>query len=380
MTPNPSLEQRVRELFTAAALPLLDEVHALNERFLARLAGGARAAVLLLPAGAGLAGLGLAQSPRALLELREQLLAFVGPSHAWFPGPLHELDPDEPFEARLRGVFWLQSVRFEVPGDAGHISAVLDALGRLVTLLERAPTFAPEEKTPARGSLRELYLALRSMDRAEAERQLAALALTEEITEANRLGLRVELLANFQAWRELLGLPDLERLTAVRQAPAITQAVLRAFYQERLSRHEAAGRFDLALDVFRTEVLSTCAALLAVRAGLDHPDCRRLFAYRAVQEQDTGLRETLPAEATLPEERTVLERIFAALAAPPAPPTMPPAPTPSPQPTIAWSAVPTPAAPAHPPARPSASSQESQRIAATGLTLAQIIEDRGLVS
>jgi hypothetical protein len=189
-------------------LPLPEEVHALNERFLTRLVGGARAAVLLLPAGAGLTGLGLAQSPRALLELREQLLAFVGLSHAWFPGPLHELDPDEPFEARLRGEFWLQSVRFEVPGDAGRISAVLDALGRLVSLLERAPTFAPEAETAARGSFREFYLALRSMDRTEAERQLASLSLSEEITEANLLGLRVELLANFQAWRELLGLPE----------------------------------------------------------------------------------------------------------------------------------------------------------------------------
>ena len=210
---------------------------------------------------------------------------------------------------------WLQD-RFTTTMGAVFVDActpAISALGRMVALVERAPAAeAPPTTEPV--GLRDFYLALRAGDRAAAEVELRRLEGVVDWTEENLLGLRVELLAQFGAWRELLGLPEFPQLTTVRRTPALTRAVLGAFYHERLARLEINGQWVAALTVFRDEVGPAVRALLAVRTGLNDQSCRRLFAYQAAAELNANTEAALLMEAVDDSERESLRSIFAAAA------------------------------------------------------------------
>jgi hypothetical protein len=281
--------------------------------------------VFLAPGPGGLIGRGLGCTPRAVLELREQLLAFVGPSFAVFDGALNELDPANPLTALL-GPFHRQALVFRQPPGAASLPPLLDTLRRWAALRERAPGPSTEPSVVERGSWSDFQMALRALNRPEAERQLAALARSQDLSDTNLLFLRVEMVTAFHAWREVLGLPDLERLVQQRRPLAVTEALLRAFYQAHVARYDAAGRPDLALDAFRAEVLPLAGTLLTTRAGLRHADVRRLFMYWAVHGGNAALRDHLLAESRDEGERTALRAVAALLETP-----APQVPSPSPE-------------------------------------------------
>jgi len=328
MPPPPSpelIESLNRAVESVRGLPLA--AAEANRRFIERWAAGADGVVLVDSEAAGsMGGLASASSPSALLELREQLTAFVGPSYARFapgPGPLSK---DRRVEAILATAFPPTCIRFAVA--ARHATGAANALLRMSEVLLRVRVVAEPLQSTSRGHLRAFHLALAAGDRSDAERRLSVLGGAPEMAEANLTALRVQLLTRFGAWRELLGLPELPALLIGGQPPALRIGILRAFHQERMAWLEAQGRFDLAAAAFRGQVLPECLRLLSVRAGLDHPDCRRLLAYQAGHQRDEAARDALSTAAD-PSEQSVITAIYAA-AASAGPIASPPQPTPTP--------------------------------------------------
>lgn len=319
MPPAPYDNQLLATLREANDRPGMPDVaRQANDRFLG-CAAASGPLVFFRPAAAGGKVYGFARTAPDLFELRERLIAFLGPSYTVVPATAHSPEPGDPFEADLPAG---RVVRLFAP--QASVQRALEVLARMASLAERTPMPSPERSERA-GSMRAFYLNLRAGDRAAAELELRRLEAVVEWTEDNLLGLRVELLAAFGAWRELLGLPELLQLTSARRTPAITRAVLRAFYQERIARHEEAGLFGLARDVFQAEVRPVVDRLLAVRTGLEDPAARRLLAYRAAVDGDDVTRAALLAEAD-DDERTAMAAIFATDPTPaPATPATPPA-------------------------------------------------------
>jgi hypothetical protein len=304
------------------------EVAAINRRSLERFAAKADSLVLGVPGEAGrVVWYGVAPTPVELAGLRELLLAAVGPSYTDFHGELTALRDGVPIERALGRRFGPQAMRLDTGGRPDDERETLRALTRLQTLREREPTLAPAAPEAALAAdLRGFYAAVQAGRRADAEERLVSLGEGQQLSESDLLRLRVQLLAALAAWRELLGLSDLGLLIQSPQPPAVTQALLRAFYRERLEPYEREAQYGTARQVFAAEVLPRAAPLLRAYTGLEHPECGRLFLYLAVHREDRRLRDEIIARwAGTAADDSAFRATAAALDVPPIP-VPPPAP------------------------------------------------------
>lgn len=245
--------------------------------------------VLGTPSGDWIAA---AADEQRLWNLRELLTAFIGPSYglsitlnsADLPDALIELPTIAPAVVNFRG-----DRRFD-----GQIARAVQQICELVQE-SQLPSLSLGETLPS--ALRNFFMAVRVGNRSEAEETLETLRDVYHLSNSNVDNLRIQMLAEWHCWREIVGLPRLEEVTASPRPPLVGRSVLRAFYEERLVPHETDGKFDVARDVFQREVLPKLGCLTDTRISRTDPFTLNVFAYAAVVANNKRQLNEILAEA-----------------------------------------------------------------------------------
>jgi len=211
---------------------------------------------------------GLAFSEQQLRGLREELTAFVGPTWSTFRGQRTTLDLNDQFEAAVNELTQGNAFKFQGRRDAdGKSTEIQKALSRMIKVLDRKSSGSYEAPRATGRVLRDFYTALRVGDRSAAEKELQYLRNQNRLDTLNLLFLRVQMLAELQAWNELLRLPELPDLLQVRRPFAVTQAITQAVYQSELSRFEVTSAARSAVSYFHEAILPRYGVLYTNRSG-----------------------------------------------------------------------------------------------------------------
>lgn len=211
---------------------------------------------------------GLAFSEQQFRGLREELTAFVGPTWSTFRGQRVTIDLNDPVEAAVQELTQGNAFKFQGSRDqANNSSEIRNALSRMLKVLDRKTIGSYEAPRATGRVLRDFYTALQVGDRPAAERELQYLRNQNRLDTLNLLFLRVQMLAELQAWNELLHLPELADLLQVRRPFAVTQAITQAVYQSELSLFEVTSAIRSAVSYFHEAILPRYGVLYTNRAG-----------------------------------------------------------------------------------------------------------------
>jgi len=260
---------------------------------------------------------GLAFDERQLRALAESLTAFVGPSYTTFRGRLAELDTSDPIDASVAELTSGRAYKFRGE-DAKAIWAALERMRRGWQRMGPRERSAP---APVGRVLRDFHMAIRAGLEEDAFHTLALLRDEYHLDGLNLLYLRVELLASFGRWDNLLALPESLDLVQLRRPAAVTEALLRAVYHCHLARFEEASDAAGAIESFRTDVVPVYSPLLASGSGMHSSEVAKLFMLRAVSSSppDITLRDGLLAREGLSEHDAGYLRLISSLASTEAP-------------------------------------------------------------
>lgn len=255
----------------------------------------------------------LAFSEAQLGALRDDLLAFIGPTYSTFRGHREALDPADPIDAAVLTLTGGSAFRFTGPPDKDDAKPIWTALELMRTVLARRPVRENEAPRPTGRVLRDFYMALRAGSASSAEAHLRYLAERGRLDPLNLLFLRVQALAELGDWVELLSRPEMPDLLQMRRPVAVSEAVLSAVYQVELESFEAAGRVDEAIEHFRDSVLPRYGTLLTRRAGIRAPAAVKLLMFRAVSGEppDGEARDALLTTPDLPRNDLLYLRLIA---------------------------------------------------------------------
>ena len=211
---------------------------------------------------------GLAFSDQQFRGLREELTAFVGTTWSTFRGQRVALDLSDPVEAAVQELTQGNAFKFQGRRDAdGKSTEIQEALSRMIKVLDRKTVGSYEAPRATGRVLRDFYTALRVSDRPAAERELQYLRNQNRLDPLNLLFLRVQMLAELQAWNELIHLPELVDLLQVRRPWDVTEAITQAVYQSELSRFEVTSAARSAVAYFHEAILPQYGVLYTNRAG-----------------------------------------------------------------------------------------------------------------
>ncbi|QDV37410.1 protein DpdD [Tautonia plasticadhaerens] len=251
---------------------------------------------------------GLAFDERQFRAIGEALTAFVGPTYTTFRGQRASPIPGDSVDSAVQSLTGGLCYRFRGDDSAGAAPAVWMALERMRTVLDRRGTRERTAPEPVGRVLRNYFMALQALDEQEADARLVQLRDEHHLDGLNLLFLKVQALASFGRWDELLALPTLRDLLRMRRPLAVTEALIRAAYQVHLSHVESLGGPERAVHVFREEVLPRYGPLYATRAGLKSAEAVKTFMLRAVASDPPLLRVRDDLRAT--EGLTEADRSF----------------------------------------------------------------------
>ncbi len=257
---------------------------------------------------------GLAFDDRQMNALGESLTAFIGPTYTTFRGQVAQLDRHDPIDQTVDDLTAGRAYKFQ----GADPSEIWRALGRMRKVWERRGTRERATPAPVGRVLRDFYMALNAGDTSAAEAALTDLREHYHLDGVNLLYLRVQLLASFRRWANLLALPEIPDLLRLRRPVAVTEAMLRAVYHMHLARFEDPPNPAGAAVAFRDEVASRFSFLLASRAGMRSPEAAKAFMLQAVSKAppDLLLRDELLAIADLEANDLAYLKQIAALAGP----------------------------------------------------------------
>ncbi|MFO0822554.1 MAG: protein DpdD [Gemmataceae bacterium] len=231
----------------------------------------------------------VAHSPRQARELREYLLAFVGPSHSDFAGQAGLWDPADPVEAELAVAF---PHGFRLTARASDAADTEKLFARLRQMLNERPARSLHEPPALGRVLRDFELLLRAGDWSGAARLLDRLRDRGQLTADQLAGLRLRLLAGQERWAEVLAAPELPTLVGQRLPAAVGEAVAAAIYHEHLARFTSEAE---AAAHYREHVGPAFGLVFRQRTLWHHPD-----AVKAATIADAALRPVAVPEATPP--------------------------------------------------------------------------------
>lgn len=238
----------------------------------------------------------LAFSERQLRRLSEELLAFVGPTYSTFRGHRPPLDPKDPVAAQVLDVTGGRAFRFRAVGAKNPKEAdsnLWKALERWRRVRARRVERTPEVPRTTWRILRDFQMALRAGSAASAEAHLRALDVGHQLDARNLLFLRIEWLAEFGRWEEILALPGLDQLLRARRPAAVTLALVQAVYRCHLEEFEERSDVQGAVARFHEEVLPRFGTLFTGRRGMRAPEVLKSLMLVAVgpETADPLLRE-----------------------------------------------------------------------------------------
>lgn len=269
----------------------------------------------------------LAFSDAQLSALRDDLLAFVGPTYSTFRGSREALDPTNPVDAAVLELTGGRAFRFTGPPEKDNAKQIWAALELMRTVLTRRPEGESEALRPTGRVLRDFYMALRAGNSASADSHLRYLAERARIDPINVLFLRVQAMAELGDWGALLNRPEIPDLLQMRRPVAVSEAIMRAVYRAELESFEDAGAVEAAVNHFRASVQPRYGTLLTRRAGVRAPEAVKLLMLHAVagQPPDARGRDALLATPDLQRSDKLYLRLLADFlqVAPPAAPADP---------------------------------------------------------
>ena len=175
---------------------------------------------------------GLAFDDRQMNALGESLTAFIGPTYTNFRGQVARLDRQDPIDQAVDDFTAGRAYKFQ----GADPSEIWRALGRMRKVWQRRGSRERATPAPVGRVLRDFYMALNAGDASAAESALTDLREHYHLDGVNLLYLRVQLLANFLRWADLLALPEIPDLLRLRRPSAVTEALLRAVYHMHLAR------------------------------------------------------------------------------------------------------------------------------------------------
>jgi hypothetical protein len=223
-------------------------------------------------AGGGVTWYAVAHSPRQARELREYLLAFVGPSHSDFAGQAAEWDRADPVEAELAASL---PHGFRLTPRVGDTNAVAKLFARLRQMLRERPARERSDPPPLGRLLRDFELLVRAADWPAAAVLLDRLRERGQLTPEQLAGLGLRLLAGQGRWPELLSAPELPALVTGRTPAAVAEAVAAAVFNEHLAKFPTEAE---AAAHFREQVGPAFGLLFRQRTAWRHPDAVRAAA------------------------------------------------------------------------------------------------------
>lgn len=239
---------------------------------------------------------GVAQSDRELRSLREDLTAFVGPTWSTFRGQRAQLDLNNPVEASVQAFTGGFAFKFQGTSDSsGRSREVWQALELMRQVLNhREPSISKAPRATGR-VLRDFYMALQASDRSAAEAQLHYLKTRNRLDPQNLLFLKVRMLSDLAAWEELLALPELPDLLGTRRPYEVTQALIRAVYQQELYRFESTKAAQSAVTYFYESIFPQYSNLYVSRSNSRQPETIKSFMLLAIgrTEPDVALKDEL---------------------------------------------------------------------------------------
>lgn len=223
---------------------------------------------------------GIAFDDRQFRALGESLTAFVGPTYTNFRGKIAQLDLSDPIDRAVHEFTQGRAYRF-IGSDPKQIWICLERMRKVTeqTGLRERATPAPVGRI-----LRDFHMAIRAGVESDAAITLSFLGDQYLLDGLNLLFLRVELLAAFGHWRELLDLQETPDLLRLRKPVAVTEALLRAIYHCHLSTFENPTNIEGVVAAFSANVLPAFGSLFANRSGMRSAEAAKCFMLQAVAQ------------------------------------------------------------------------------------------------
>ena len=241
---------------------------------------------------------GLARDARQSRALKEELMAFLGPTYTDFTGQRAILDERDPVEAALIRHFGPYVFRLRVLNPQDRLD-VRRQIERLRFLRGRHPDRSAQPIRPIGRILRDLEMAILVRNEAHARQHLEDLRARGRLSAQNLLFLHVRILAAFEHWSELRNLATFQSLLDMRRPTRVTEALIRCVYNERFTPFEVDGTVADCIALFR-EKESTFGTLFRARGSISDPEVLKAWLLRAVAREDYTEAEALLAH--IPED------------------------------------------------------------------------------
>ncbi len=265
----------------------------------------------------------LAFTEKQFTALREELVAFVGPTYAGFRGQRMKVDIADPGDVLVAAFTQGRAFRLvSLGGDANRALLRVLELWRSVTVQRTERNFGVPRTTGR--ALYDFRIALLAGDRPAAEGHLRYLAEGQRLDALNTLFLRVQMLMAFQRWAEILGLPEIPTLLQLRRPFEVTKALIAAVYYEEIAPVASLDNPEQSAEHFAKVVFPRFALLYATRAGMQTPEALKSFMLVAVSTSpaDPRLRaEILQTGGLSAPDRAMVSRLGSLL--PKEPPPVP---------------------------------------------------------
>lgn len=250
----------------------------------------------------------LARSVRERRELVQILQSFVGPTYAAL-GVNRLLNPDDPVEAAVR-TFAAQSFTIDVlDGQQAEVRRALDLFFELDAIRPRRQVSVSR---PLGRLLREFEMAVLAGVAELSSELLAEIEASGQLSAQNIVFLRIQRLSGLRLTSEVLKLPELATILAIRRPARVTAALFDALYSTELASFEVESNAPGALNHFTEIVLPRYPALFRSRQGLRTASAIKAYAlYTATAHpEDRSLLAQLSESTDLDaEERAYLHRI-----------------------------------------------------------------------
>jgi len=231
-------------------------------------------------------------------DMREQLMAFVGPSFSTFRGERSSLKQEDPVESAIIDFAGTDPLvfRFQAGQDNKQWQQLAEALTLMFNICQNAEA-RPVELPRAIGRvLRDFYIALSAGNRDDAERALKYLRTNRLLDALNLQFMDVQLRSALGLWDEIIGLSNFSELVRVRRTRGVTRALIQAVYHSKhLDDFEMAKDVNGACRHFRDEIRPQFDELYRVRYGLTDSEVLKSFMLLAVTDtpQRPELRDEL---------------------------------------------------------------------------------------
>lgn len=218
----------------------------------------------------------LASTDRGARSLREQLVAFLGPS---LVGPWlswSRFDDKDAIDVAVQKAAPRRVYRLRVH-DRALIEQVRAKLLLFRALREERPARTAATARPVGRILGDFEYTLRTQDGEQAAEYIAELRRLGRLSAQNHLFLEILRLESLHAWDEILQEPRLNTLVMLTRPRRVTQALIRALYARDLQHFELTGDAQGAVARFRESIWPRWSVLFRVRQGMDAPEALKCF-------------------------------------------------------------------------------------------------------